>query len=187
MKKINFLVVLTISLTFLIACASKKEKDSPVEVLSQSVPQSVEQVDELQSDTGSVTIIEESGDSLALLRYQKTSCYGRCPVYVFQLFSNGDCVLDAKQFYKVEGLHIARLTTQQLDEFSARLKAIDFFRLKDEYNDPKIADVPAILLKVHQNGKTKQVKSVYNVPRKLIEFQMQVEELIDGLNWQKSP
>lgn len=120
-----------------------------------------------------------------LLNYRTSSCMGRCAVYEFQVFSDKSATIDGKLFCKVEGKHETQLTDKMYQQILSKMKSVNFFELKDVYDDKYVQDIPAVYIKVNEKGKTKSIKSRIKAPEKLIHFQTYVDSLVKVIKWEK--
>ncbi len=114
---------------------------------------------------------------------QKTSCYGKCPEYTFTLFDDLTCVVDAKRFFKVEGLKEGKISKEQMEAVKEKIKAIGFFNLKNSYDNELVQDIPPTYVSVSNDTITKNIKSRYGSPKGLIELQEMLEKIVNSVEW----
>ena len=119
----------------------------------------------------------------AYLVLKKTSCYGRCPEYTFYLYPDLTCKIDAKRFYKVEGVKKGEISRKQMETIKSKVEIIDFFNLKDSYDNEFVQDVPPTYVSISNGGAMKKIKSRYGSPKELIEFQDVLVQIIDKVEW----
>ncbi|MFT6716344.1 MAG: hypothetical protein ACJA0Q_000980 [Saprospiraceae bacterium] len=165
MKKV---IVGMLVMMLMVACSSTKE----VANNSNSI------TEETVTKTNEVKKVE-------LLTFKRTSCFGRCPVYDLKIYSDKTCEVDGKLFFIVEGIHQGALTQSQYDDVLKRIKDINYFELKDVYDDPFVQDIPASYVSVQLDGKAKSIKSRYNSPKELTIFLTYLHELTIGMVWSK--
>jgi len=158
MKRIlKILVVLIV----LVSCSSTKIKSEPTKI-QENVIQKKE-----------------------VLYFQKTSCNGRCPTYVFKLFSDLTCELDVKLFFIAEGKNIGKISKQEYEALLKKMETPDFYKYNDSYNDTLIQDVPVTIVGYKNEGKSKKITCVISTPESLIKLNSEIEEMIKKIEWTK--
>lgn len=100
------------------------------------------------------------------IEIEKTMCFGTCPVYKATIFKDGQVSYDGKAYVKKVGKHNFRLSNDAMDNIHNEINKVNFFKLKDEY-DEMITDVPTTIITVHKGLKKKRVFARANVPHKL--------------------
>lgn len=121
-----------------------------------------------------------------LASLKRTPCYGRCPVYEIQFFSNGEAVFNGERNLRRLGIFLARVPESTLRQILEQAGQMDFFELKDEYpaNSPAIPELPETITFVNNGKKQKTVINYYDAPLPLLRFEQFLDELANGLDWQ---
>lgn len=117
------------------------------------------------------------------IELRTTSCMGRCPVYTFKVYDDLTCEINAEMHFVVEGEKTGKLTEGQFKMLQNKLEQIDFFSLKNEYDDPHVQDVPLSFITVTTNGVTKKIKNRYDAPAGLREFQSLIDSIAREVKW----
>lgn len=130
-------------------------------------------------------ISAKSEDKVEVLYFQKTSCNGRCPAYVFKLYSDLTCEIDAKVFFIVEGRNSGRISINEYEALLKKMETPDFNQYNDSYNDTLLQDVPATIVGFNHKGKTKKITCVVRTPDSLMKLNSEIEEMIKKVEWKK--
>lgn len=116
-----------------------------------------------------------------VLVFQRTPCFGRCPVYTATIFADGRVDYDGQRFVDLLGKHTLSLPVAKVDELLAEAKRIKFNKLQERYAG-NTSDLPANIITVHPAGQP--LKAVYaeeNVPTELQEYIKLLQRTIDPL------
>jgi hypothetical protein len=140
------------------------------------------------------------------IKMERGGCYGRCPIYVLEISSDGNVTFDGKFFTKVNGRAQARISPQRIDDIVAAIKATDFFSFEDSYewesgNCPALAtDLSTVVLYVKLGDRQKTIKHYHGCfqdseddtagsfdeqifPQKLYRLELQIDELAESGKW----
>lgn len=116
-----------------------------------------------------IVIVEkpvEPKDSL-VIAFDKTPCFGRCPVYKVKVYASGFAIYEGVNFAEKMGLYSTQLKPSQIENIYQSALEIGYFDLKEEYDDPHITDLPSTISRINFNGNDHRVTARYNVPEKL--------------------
>lgn len=97
---------------------------------------------------------------------KKTACYGKCPVFTLNLFSDGTVMFEGKMFTEKIGLYQNHISEKEINNLIIEFMNADFFNLEDEYISG-MTDLPTTYLTFTYNSKTKTIKDYYGSPEKL--------------------
>lgn len=119
------------------------------------------------------------------IKMQKTACYGTCPVYVVEIFSDGTVNFLGKQFVENIGKYTSKLSADDISILKSKILTIDFFNLQDTY-DSEITDFPSCITEVILEGKTKKITNRHGGPAELKTLEKLIEEKVLKSNLIKS-
>ena len=77
----------------------------------------------------------------AMIRLERTSCYGPCPVYTVTVDAQGVVTYDGEKFVRVIGRRTARISRSAMARLLASAERIRFFELQDSYT-ALVTDLP---------------------------------------------
>ena len=143
----TFMIVLIAATT---SCRKKKDVavvETPVQVETVAVP-------------------EVPLDSL-FCRYERTPCFGRCPVFELKIYRSGYAVYEGKNFVDLIGFYHTTFTATSLQKINDTAEAIKYFSLKDSYDNPYVTDLPTITTEIHTEKHNKSVAARYQSPAEL--------------------
>ncbi len=107
----------------------------------------------------------------------KTPCYGQCPVYSFELFSDGTIDFTGKRFVKFEGHYKGQITDEQIHLIKEQIKSTNFFELESKY-DSKATDIPTCIIQVIIEEQNKTITDRMGAPKELKELEKMIEEMV---------
>ena len=107
-----------------------------------------------------------------IISLQRTACFGTCPIYKIEIFSDGSGIYTGTRFVKNIGATKFSLSKPQLNLILTQAKAIDFINMKEEYSEP-ISDLPTTFIQI----KDKKIRDYTGAPKTL----KNLENLIDQL------
>ncbi|MBK8389597.1 MAG: hypothetical protein IPL23_10115 [Saprospiraceae bacterium] len=113
---------------------------------------------------------------------QRGPCFGKCPVYSMQVYTDGRLVYEGTRFAKKLGTYHKTLTATELKELDKVIKSANFFTFDSIY-ESEIPDLSGITI-YHSNGK--EQKSVFgkeNRPPALMQIQYALERIVESDGW----
>lgn len=116
---------------------------------------------------------------------EKTACFGQCPVFVMKFYANGTVELNAKENLPQLGLFEMKLSKQDIKEFEAQLRTMNFCGLEEIYGSNAM-DFPSTFVRYSCEGETKSVEAVTEIPENLQNFILTIDKLRQGGNWSPS-
>ena len=111
-------------------------------------------------------------DKEIIISLQRTACFGTCPIYKIEIFSDGSGIYIGTRFVENIGITKFNLSENQLELILMQAEAIDFANMKEEYSEP-ISDLPTTFIQI----KDKKIKDYTGAPKTLKDL----ENLIDQL------
>jgi len=103
---------------------------------------------------------------------QRTACFGTCPIYKIEIYTDGSGTYTGTRFVKNIGSSKFQLAKSDVNKILEFANKIGFSRLKDEYSEP-ITDLPTTYITI----KDKKIKDYTGAPKEL----RNLEKLIDQL------
>ena len=107
-----------------------------------------------------------------IISLQRTACFGTCPIYKIEIFSDGNGIYTGTRFVENIGVTKFSLSATQLNLILTKAKAIGFSNMKEEYSEP-ISDLPTTFIQI----KDKKIRNYTGAPKTL----KNLENLIDQL------
>lgn len=130
------------------------------------------------------SVLKKSTDNNLLFELETTSCYGTCPVYYLQIYSNGTAILQGKEHIDKIGKFKSNIDKEKLNELITSFEDASFFELKDAYQS-RFLDLPTKYISYHKNGETKKIMAYDKIPKVLTNLITELKQLIDVLEWEK--
>jgi hypothetical protein len=127
----------------------------------------------------------------AIVRLQRTSCFGPCPIYTVAIDARGTVTYEGERFVRVVGRRTAQIVPSAVLELLTRAEQIRFFDLRDAYRvieNPDgtatmVTDLPTKIVTVTVNGRTKRVEDYIGAPDSLTEFEREIDNAAATKRW----
>lgn len=115
---------------------------------------------------------------------QKTICYGSCPAYSIQIFSDLSVVYKGERFVPVEGEHIYKIKRVEFEDLLSAFRGSDFFEFNSDYTKG-VSDLQTTYIEFYDEGKVKKIRDYYGAPEELKALERKVEEFVERRIWEK--
>lgn len=112
----------------------------------------------------------------------RTPCFGRCPVYNFEVKQNGFALLEGIKFFDYMGMYEAQFSETQLNKIKALAEEYGYLEMDHVYDAP-VTDLPSTTTALRTRDGIHWVYNRMNAPQALNEFQTEVETLIKEVQW----
>lgn len=127
----------------------------------------------------------------AVIRMQRTSCFGPCPIYAVTIDARGAVSYEGEQFVRVVGRQTARIAPTVVAKLLASAERIHFFDLRDAYRvienpdgtETSVTDLPTTIVTITVNGRTKRVEDYVGAPDILAPFEREIDEAARTARW----
>ena len=110
-----------------------------------------------------------------IISLQRTPCYGTCPIYKMEIFSDGSAFYHGERFVEKMGDYEFSVSRETINYILKKAVEIGFFELEDKYT-ANITDLPKTITFMKNGKDEKRVIDYYGAPKALKEF----ESLVDG-------
>ncbi|MCB0705244.1 MAG: hypothetical protein KDC34_08035 [Saprospiraceae bacterium] len=123
------------------------------------------------------------------LSFVRFPCYGKCPAYALELYSDGRAVYSGSRFVKRKGFFEAYFSTGLMTEILDKANEIHFFDLPPKYpeNGQQIPELPRTLILFQLPDIVKGVEFTYGQPDEINDFVKYLDQLIEGHSWRSIP
>ena len=128
---------------------------------------------------------KDYNESTLRIRYNSSACYGKCPVFEFIVFGNGQVVLDSKSDFKLIGTYQGKISKDQVYKLVEQFDQSGYWDMADSYDNAQISDLPTYTFEYFKFPKTKEIKMRFNAPKQLSELRKVMLTLIDDIKWEK--
>lgn len=126
-----------------------------------------------------------------LIRLQRTSCYGPCPIYSVTIDARGTVTYDGERLVRVVGRQTAHIDPTAVATLLAKAESIGFFRMRDAYrvienpdgSEVMVTDLPTTFVTVTAGGRTKKVEDYIAAPDALASFERDIDAAAGTKRW----
>ena len=120
----------------------------------------------------SCSTIDKTDRDKSIIELERTACFGKCPIYKIEIFSNGKAIYTGKKFVDNIGVFEFKINASSINDILEYAEEIKFFSLKDEYTRP-VSDLPTTFIRI----KTKSVKNHIGGPKSLKELERMIDNI----------
>lgn len=168
-------IIFMFILGVLAACASKK---STINSESDTTNSSSNTTTEHQIIFQDV----QPGDSL-FASIERSFCFGKCPVYTLHIYNSGYAVYNGTANVNLMGRHTSNLTREQMIFLVDKANEINYFELKDVYDNEGVTDLPSATTSIVINGQRKSVKRRFDYPQSILTFEAAFDDIVKRMRW----
>lgn len=111
-------------------------------------------------------IITKSAEPKLLFTFRKSVCYGYCPAYYAEVYSDGLVKYEGKAHVKNIGKFEFKAPKEFTDMVMNKAIELDFVNLKDKY-ESGVPDFPSSILTIYQGDMVKTVEFIDNAPEEV--------------------
>jgi hypothetical protein len=159
--------VLVIVALFLFAC--KKQRS----VVEQTPVPSV------NADT-TVAIVEPD----TVIYYERTACFGMCPIFTYLVLSNGDAFYEGRNFVDRIGRFRSNMDQTALQSIQKLSAEINYFSLNPSYDNPHVSDVPSVITRLRFGEQDLKVVNRFKGPKSLLRLYESLDQIIADTKWE---
>lgn len=120
------------------------------------------------------------------LTFERTLCFGACPAFKITVMSDGSCAYEGYKFVDMVGKYKATISQEKLSEIQQEAANIDFFNLRDTYDNQAITDIPSVIIAISGENGMKQIVDRAEAPEELKRFEKYLDQVLLSLDWQKA-
>lgn len=121
--------------------------------------------------------------SPVLVRFERTACYGPCPVDVLTVFADGRLRYEGRENAPRQGQFGGRLSAAEQAALVRAFEEAKFFEFATSYKS-RATDLPTYYLTFSQAGRTHKVADYDGAPAALNALEDKLQALIDAPRWQ---
>ena len=120
-------------------------------------------------------------DQDILITIEREVCFGDCPAYSAQIYSDGTVVYVGKHNVKVIGERRFKISWERIQALIKEFQQIDYFSLQDRYevdeNGMSVTDQPTTTTSICLQGKKKRVVNYYCAPKQLERLEDKIDRI----------
>ena len=123
-----------------------------------------------------------------VITLEKTACLGVCPVYKLTIYGDGRVVFEGIRCVKIEGTRTTTINEDKIKQLILEFRKIDYYSLKNSYEEHNATDMPSAFTSLTLDGKTKTVRHYHgdiSAPKELTELENKIDEVVNSDQWTK--
>ena len=120
-----------------------------------------------------------------MLKFKKGPCYGKCPIYEANIYTDGTVKYTGKNFVDRIGDWESQIPREDVKMVRQKYFDAKFLEMANEYptSGEKIADLPTTTIEFRVGDMIKYVKDKHDAPQELKELEQWTEAFLNGLKW----
>lgn len=156
---------------FLLIAGCKNSKPVPMPAIESEEEVVVEEA---------VTDSSKLDASSEAIYYERTHCFGTCPVFSFRIESENEAFYEGRNFVDLIGTYKAEVSESQRTRILRSAESLNYQELEEEYDEPMVMDLPAAITEIEG----KRVINRYGGPN-LSALYLTLDSVISELEWRK--
>ena len=121
---------------------------------------------------------------------QRTPCFGMCPMYTVTVTGRGDVQFIGVKYVYKEGEYRKQISVDSVRTLIRMFQDIQFYTLKDEYEDRAVSDAPSAIVTYATKDRSKTVKHYLgdmSAPEQLKKLEQTIDRIAKVQEWVESP
>ncbi|MBI1307911.1 MAG: hypothetical protein GC181_15010 [Bacteroidetes bacterium] len=118
----------------------------------------------------------------ASIKFERTACYGSCPIYTFTLNGNGKAIFEGTRFTDKIGKYEKQFNAEETRSLFTLLNSIQWDTLKVDY-PAYVSDLPSTIFEYHFKNTNKKVVVTGDHPEILNTFKTRLHNLASTDGW----
>jgi hypothetical protein len=168
--------VLLMSGLLVLAVSCKKQKDTAA-TATDPVP---------VTETASVEAKPEQTTPAVVASYERTACFGMCPIFKFTLYSDGSATYVGKNNVNLIGNYHTQLDATALQKLNNVAQKTGYFSMQENYDNPQVTDLPSVITEITNGTELKKVRSRRGAPSDLKTVHSVFDDIIAAARWEKN-
>ncbi|MFT4521480.1 MAG: hypothetical protein ACI8ZN_000413 [Bacteroidia bacterium] len=119
----------------------------------------------------------------ASITFQRTACYGTCPIYKMLVTSDGVVKFTGDRFTDMVGEWHKQLSKKETKELFNSMASVNWEDYLKDYPS-YVSDLPSTVLGFNYKKIEKEIVITGEHPKKLDEFTKQLQAIVDAEGWQ---
>ena len=128
-------------------------------------------------------------ETLLVASLSRTTCYGNCPYYEINIYSNGLATYEGKKNVSLIGLYKATINKNIIEQILNKALQIKYMSLSNKYpvKGIGIIDLPVCITSIKtKEGENKTIYNRNDSPQELVEYQEFFDELLEEIEWKQN-
>jgi len=121
-------------------------------------------------------------DNNIVVTMERETCFGDCPAYSVQVYSDGTVIYVGKVNVKEIGEKRFKISQETIQAVIKEFQRINYFSLKDRYDVDEtgmsVTDQPTTTTSICLGGKRKRVVDYYFAPKELVQLEDRIDSLL---------
>jgi len=133
------------------------------------------------------------GEMSPVISLDRSTCYGTCPSYSLEIFSDGTVKYVGRRFVRVKGKRTTKISVAEVRRLVDAFAAISYEKLKEDYVYEKFpdgtthitVDVQEVTTTLNLDGQRKSVRNHYRGSEELSKLENEIDRTVGSAVWVK--
>ena len=121
-------------------------------------------------------------DSL-IIGFEKTPCFGRCPVYKVRVYESGFATFEGLNFTEQLGMYATNFSQEEIARVFKSAEEVKYFSMEDKYDNPMVSDLPSTISYLRNEDQSKRIVARVNPPEDLKIFHKNLAVSLQEKDW----
>jgi hypothetical protein len=128
---------------------------------------------------------QTKGEMYPIITFEKTTCFGTCPAYLFKAYPDGSVTYTGKDYVTLVGEYKASISKEELSNIKTLFEEANYFKFANVYS-ANITDLPTTYLYYDNGEENKKITDYHGAPKSLKKLEQGLEALINSIDWKKT-
>ncbi len=122
-------------------------------------------------------LFEQPQVAYVVISIKRTSCFGKCPAYEANIYSDGKVSYKGISNVEMKGNYVSTMNATVINSLIKKAYEIKYFDMAEVYpvDGERIADLPTAITSITCTGHSKKINDKYKAPDSLIKFEEQID------------
>ena len=124
-------------------------------------------------------------NSRAILKIEKSKCFGECPVFDAVLKNNCWIEFYPKEHTKIKKPSYSKINANEFKNLLKFINSISVDSLKTVYDNEFLMDIPSTYVTFYNGKHEKKIKVRANAPEKIRVLLSKIDEIVKSSDWEE--
>lgn len=115
-------------------------------------------------------------ENTPVFKIRETPCFGTCPVYNMEIYTNGYVSYEGQRFVEKEGAYEKTISKEEVERLINSFKEAGFFDFEEKYT-ANMTDLPTVFTSFNYEGKSKKIENYHGAPDELKALEKSLREI----------
>jgi len=127
--------------------------------------------------------------SEVMITLERGGCYGTCPIYELKIHGDGSVIYKGEKHVNATGTRKTKISQAKVKNLVDEFYNVDYFSLKDSYEEPMATDRTTVVTSITVDDKTKTIRHYHgdmSAPEELGKLEDKIDQVVGTDRWIES-